>query len=84
MYFIQGSAVVEVDGAHHPAGPGDLVFVPRWAVHQVKNTGTDEVVYLAVTDHGFASRAFVGDYLAGHRAAPERDRSGKGGNDAGR
>ena len=41
---------------------GDMVFVPRWAVHQSQNSGDTEMVILAVTDFGLTSKAYIGDY----------------------
>lgn len=68
MYFTQGKARVHIDEHAIEVAAGDLAFVPRWANHQVENIGADEIVYLAVTDFGLASRIYVGDYLKGHRA----------------
>ncbi len=40
----------------------DITFVPRWIVHQTRNTSaTEELVILAITDFGFTS-AILGDY----------------------
>jgi gentisate 1,2-dioxygenase len=40
---------------------GDVAFVPRWVMHQTINSGTCELVILAITDFGFTS-AVLGDY----------------------
>ena len=40
---------------------GDLAFVPRWEVHQTRNTGATELVILAITDFGLTS-AILGNY----------------------
>lgn len=42
---------------------GDLVFVPRWAMHQTVNRGSDELVILAVTDFDLTRRVFLGNHL---------------------
>ena|ERR1700678_1104862 len=36
-----------------PVEAGDMVYVPRWARHQTKNTGDSELKFFAVTDYGF-------------------------------
>ena len=43
---------------------GDSVLVPRWALHQTTNTGTTQLVFIAVTDYQLTKRAFVGDAKA--------------------
>ncbi len=41
---------------------GQLVFVPRWVMHQTRNASdTQELVVLAVTDFGL-TRSVMGDY----------------------
>jgi oxalate decarboxylase/phosphoglucose isomerase-like protein (cupin superfamily) len=40
-----------------------MVFVPRWAMHQTRNLGSDELVIMAITDFGLTDRAFLGDHL---------------------
>jgi quercetin dioxygenase-like cupin family protein len=60
--ILQGRGEVLVGEQWHPVGKGDVAFVPRWIVHQTKNTSaTEELVVLAVTDFGFTS-AVLGDY----------------------
>jgi oxalate decarboxylase/phosphoglucose isomerase-like protein (cupin superfamily) len=50
----RSSAAFEVE-------PGDLVFVPRWALHQSENTGADTLTVLALTDFGLTEKAYVGN-----------------------
>ncbi len=64
FYVIQGRGRVHVNEAAVDVGPGDLVFVPRWAVHQSHNTADEELVILAVTDFGLTEQAYVGNHLA--------------------
>jgi len=60
--ILQGRGEVLVGEQWHAVGKGDVAFVPRWIVHQTKNTSaTEELVVLAVTDFGFTS-AVLGDY----------------------
>lgn len=54
-------------------GPGDTVFVPRWAMHQTQNMTDDTMELLAVTDYGLTRHAFLGDHLRTTRMNPGRD-----------
>jgi mannose-6-phosphate isomerase-like protein (cupin superfamily) len=63
FYVIRGRGRVEVGASSVEVGPGDLVFVPRWAVHQSHNAGDEELFILALTDFGLTERAFIGDHL---------------------
>ena len=75
FHITGGRCSVQIDDRLLDAVAGDTVFVPRWALHRVTNTGADDVSYLAVTDFGFASLVHRGDYLSGHREKPQNDRS---------
>lgn len=68
-----GQGTVLVDKNQYDVKADDIVFVPRWAVHQVKNTGDDTLVILAITDFGLTSKAFVGNYLKTARMHINRD-----------
>jgi len=61
FYVIAGRGNVRVNQSSVDVGPGDMVFVPRWATHQSYNTGDEDLVILAVTDFGLTERAYVGD-----------------------
>lgn len=62
MFFVvQGAGEVSIEDERTPMKAGDVVFVPRWAFHQSHNTGDGELVILAVTDFGLASKV-LGDY----------------------
>lgn len=54
-------------------GPGDTVFVPRWAMHQTQNTSDQPMELLAVTDYGLTRHAFLGDHLRTTRMNPKMD-----------
>ena len=48
-WFLSGRGeVVEADGCPVPVGPGDCNFVPAGSGHAIRNTGTEDLVYLAV------------------------------------
>ncbi|HEY9723594.1 MAG TPA: iron-containing redox enzyme family protein [Oscillatoriaceae cyanobacterium] len=61
--ILAGQGRVLVNDAVVPVTVGDTVFVPRWCFHQTQNSGSEELVILAVTDYGLTKRAFIGDYL---------------------
>jgi len=60
---MQGTGEIHVDGRVVEVRPGDLVFVPRWSMHQSRNTGSEELIILAIADFGLTGKAYVGDYL---------------------
>jgi oxalate decarboxylase/phosphoglucose isomerase-like protein (cupin superfamily) len=50
-----------------------MAFVPRWALHQTENTGTEEMLIVAVTDYNLAAKAYVGEYYdSAHRMKRDR------------
>lgn len=73
---MQGTGEVHVDGRVVHVRPGDLVFVPRWSMHQSRNTGRGEMLILAIADFGLTGKAYIGDYLKTARmkhGAPQGD-----------
>jgi quercetin dioxygenase-like cupin family protein len=63
LYVLSGRGRVYVNQTAVDVEPGDLVFVPRWAMHQSQNTGDAELTILALTDFGLTERAYVGNQL---------------------
>ena len=63
FYIISGSGRVLVNDSTVKVKAGDIVFVPRWAMHQSQNTGDAEMKILAVTDFGLTGKAYIGNYL---------------------
>ena len=63
---LEGTAEIQVGEALVEVRPGGVAFVPRWQYHRTRNTGTEQLVALAVTDFGFCS-ALLGDYDRKHR-----------------
>lgn len=74
--FLRGKGMVKVDHLSHPVGPGDFAFIPRWCLHQSINTGTEDLVFLAVADFGLTGKSFMGNYLKTarmkHATEPEK------------
>ena len=47
LYILSGMATAEIDGADHEVGPGDFMGFPTPSVaHHLRNTGTEDLVYL--------------------------------------
>jgi len=63
LYVVSGQGRVQVDQASIEVEPGDLVFVPRWAMHQSHSTGDGGLTILALTDFGLTEKAYVGNHL---------------------
>ncbi len=54
-----GTGRVEVEGlAPHDVGPGDVVTIPAMAAQRIANTGTDDLVFLAICTPRFEQRAY--------------------------
>src|SRR5262249_25938669 len=62
FFIVDGEGRISVDDDFVPVKKGDIVFVPRWAMHQSQNTGDQELRILAVTDFGLTGKTFIGDY----------------------
>jgi len=61
--FYKGHGYVKIDELNFPVKPGDMVFIPRWCMHQSVNESDQEMVFLAVADFGLTGTSFVGNYL---------------------
>jgi pyrroloquinoline quinone (PQQ) biosynthesis protein C/quercetin dioxygenase-like cupin family protein len=73
LSVIRGCGRILLDDHEIKVGPGDTVFVPRWAVHQTHNSGAETLVVLATTDYALTQRVFSGDHLKTTRFRPEQD-----------
>jgi gentisate 1,2-dioxygenase len=62
FYVMAGEGRILIDDHAVEVRAGDVVFVPRWSMHQSQNHGLTEMVILAVTDFGLTGKAYVGDY----------------------
>lgn len=69
----RGQGIVQIDQLQIVVTAGDTVFVPRWAVHQVSNTGDRPLIILAITDSGLTQRAFIGNYFKTARMQAAQD-----------
>jgi pyrroloquinoline quinone (PQQ) biosynthesis protein C/mannose-6-phosphate isomerase-like protein (cupin superfamily) len=59
-----GVGIVLVEDRAFEVSPGDSILVPRWALHQTRNTGDVPLQIVAVTDYHLTKRAYVGDAKA--------------------
>jgi len=71
--FMQGSGMVIIDEVKIEVSAGDIVFIPRWSIHQTCNTGQEQLSFLAVADFGFTGKAYMGNYVKTTRMRPERE-----------
>jgi uncharacterized cupin superfamily protein len=52
MYILSGTAVALIDGVEYGVGPGDFIGFPTPSVaHLLRNTGAEDLVYLAGGEH---------------------------------
>jgi oxalate decarboxylase/phosphoglucose isomerase-like protein (cupin superfamily) len=68
-----GIGEVIIDDVVVPVKSGDIVFIPRWSIHQSCNTGTSPMCFLAVADFGLTGKAYMGDYVKTTRMRPEQE-----------
>jgi quercetin dioxygenase-like cupin family protein/pyrroloquinoline quinone (PQQ) biosynthesis protein C len=61
LYILQGAGQVLIDHRLIDVATGDVVFIPRWCIHQSQNNGNLEMKILAVTDFGLTSTV-LGNY----------------------
>lgn len=60
--ILKGHGTVLIDDRKVEVDAGDIVFVPRWCIHQSQNLSEGEMNILAITDFGLTGRAFIGNY----------------------
>ena len=52
IYILSGQGTAEIDGQEHAVGPGDFIGFPTPSVaHHLRNTGSEELVYLMGGEH---------------------------------
>lgn len=57
--ILEGSGIVNVDGnAGQPVGPGDVVIISPSSPQQISNTGTVDLVFLALCSPRFVPEAY--------------------------
>ena len=79
-YGLAGVTTFTVDGEQRELHPGEVVFIPRGAVHAFANRSTDDAKFLAIVDTGCARTGLLqrdrrGAQRGRRRSArPSRDR----------
>ena len=58
IYGLEGTLVWTVEGAATEVGPGEVLCIPRGAVHQFANTGDVDAKALAIATPGVIGPAF--------------------------
>ena len=82
IYGLDGVLTWTVDGAPTEIGPGDVLFIPRGAVHRFDNTGDADATALAIITPGILGPDYFREVAADRRrrrrrpARPRRDRRG--------
>ena len=52
LYILSGAGTAEIDGGDHEIGPGDFMGFPTPSVaHHLRNTGSEDLVYLMGGEH---------------------------------
>lgn len=47
-HILSGAGEIEIDGVRTAVRPGDSIYIAPGEVHQIANTGADELVFLAI------------------------------------
>jgi quercetin dioxygenase-like cupin family protein len=73
IYGLEGALVWTVEGEPHEVGPGEVIWIPRGAVHHFANTGDADATALAIVTPGILGPAYfreVGAILDSATAGP--------------
>jgi quercetin dioxygenase-like cupin family protein len=71
IYGLAGNTTFTVAGTDHEIGPGDVVFVPRGAVHGFANRGGEDARFLAVVTPGLFGPAYFREISEALGATPD-------------
>lgn len=52
-YILSGTAEMEIDNQARSVGPGDAIAIPPGSRHTIRNTGSDELVFLCCCAPGY-------------------------------
>jgi pyrroloquinoline quinone (PQQ) biosynthesis protein C/mannose-6-phosphate isomerase-like protein (cupin superfamily) len=74
MVVLDGRGEILVGNARLPAERGDVIYIPRWAMHQTRNTGNAPLRLLAVTDYNLTRRLFRDATARTPRQVAQNDR----------
>jgi mannose-6-phosphate isomerase-like protein (cupin superfamily) len=54
--IVQGRGLMHVAGEEEEVGPGTLVFVPKGALHSIRNLGSEKLVFITATSPPFSAK----------------------------
>ena len=63
-YGLAGVTTFTIDGECHDLHPGEVVFIPRGAVHAFENRSTSHARFLAVTTPGLLGPSYFAEIAA--------------------
>jgi len=64
IYGLEGTLVWTVEGERHQVGPGEVLCIPRGAVHQFANAGDLDAKALAIATPGIVGPAYFREVAA--------------------
>jgi quercetin dioxygenase-like cupin family protein len=64
IYGLRGSLTWTVEGTVTEVGPGDVLCIPRGAVHHFDNAGADDATSLAIVTPGLLGPSYFRDIAA--------------------
>jgi quercetin dioxygenase-like cupin family protein len=64
IYGLEGTLVWTVEGQAHEVGSGEVLFIPRGAVHQFENTGDFDARALAIVTPGILGPEYFREVAA--------------------
>ena len=78
LYGIKGVVTWTIDGKPFEVGPGQVVCIPRGAVHRFENLGTEDALQLTIITPPIMGPAYFRDVLELMKAAgsgpPDKDK----------
>jgi len=54
--IVAGKGLMHVAGEEKEVGPGTLVFVPKGALHSIRNLGIEKLVFVSATSPPFSAK----------------------------
>lgn len=71
FYIVSGIGKCYINEEVFNVEQGSMIHVPRWVVHHTENTGTSDLIILAITDYGLTGR-FSENTEQSYRNNPEK------------
>jgi mannose-6-phosphate isomerase-like protein (cupin superfamily) len=72
--IVAGRGLMRVAGEEKEVGPGTLVFVPKGALHSIRNLGAEKLVYVSATSPPFSESLLSALYEPPARPRGPNDR----------